>query len=169
VGSLHGSGYSGGSALSGSFTIPSLAYFDDFHTYTIEWGPNVVYWYVDDELYSVKSPLDLPGGAPWAFNDHPFFILLNMAVGGNWPGSPNSSTIFPKQTLVDYVRVYEADGDLTADGLDSAPQPVRVRGGSRFFCRARGQRHTGRFSMGVQRTGSSRRNPSNAGVGLRGP
>src|SRR5687767_7975017 len=112
IGSLHGPGYNAGGAISGSYTIPGASYFDSFHTYAIEWGPDVVYWYVDDNLYSVKSVLDVPAGGAWAFNDHPFFMLLNVAVGGFWPGNPDASTVFPQQMLVDYVRVYEADGPL---------------------------------------------------------
>ncbi|HET6891076.1 MAG TPA: hypothetical protein VFH31_08235, partial [Pyrinomonadaceae bacterium] len=57
-------------------------------------------------LYSTRTPADLPAGKPWVFNK-PFFLLLNLAVGGNWPGSPDESTVFPQTMLVDYVRVYQ--------------------------------------------------------------
>jgi beta-glucanase (GH16 family) len=60
---------------------------------------------VDGNLYETRTPTDLPAGKKWVF-DHPFFILLNAAVGGDWPGSPDRTTIFPQQMLVDYVRVY---------------------------------------------------------------
>jgi beta-glucanase (GH16 family) len=59
---------------------------------------------VDTALYKTVTPPDLPG--PWVY-DHPFFIILNVAVGGNWPGSPDSTTIFPQPMLVDYVRVFQ--------------------------------------------------------------
>jgi beta-glucanase (GH16 family) len=102
-GTLHGPGYSGCCGLSGSRTIGSpLA--DAFHTYTVDWAPDSVTWYLDGVQYSRKTPADA-GGNQWVFN-HPFFMILNLAVGGNWPGSPNASTVFPQQMLIDYVRVY---------------------------------------------------------------
>jgi beta-glucanase (GH16 family) len=51
------------------------------------------------------TPADLPRGTKWVF-DHPFFLLLNVAVGGGWPGDPDASTMFPQQMVVDYVRAY---------------------------------------------------------------
>jgi beta-glucanase (GH16 family) len=56
-------------------------------------------------LYKTRTPADLPAGTLWVF-DHPFFIILNVAVGGGWPGNPDATTVFPQQMLVDYVRVY---------------------------------------------------------------
>jgi beta-glucanase (GH16 family) len=61
---------------------------------------------VDGAGYARFRPVNVPAGAPWVF-DHPFFVLLNVAVGGNWPGSPDGSTRFPRTMLVDYVRIYE--------------------------------------------------------------
>ena len=106
-GTLHGPGYSGGNGLEASYSLPIGKHFaDDFHTFAIEWEPNVVRFYVDGLLYKARTPADLPAGAKWVF-DHPFFILLNVAVGGSWPGNPDASTIFPQTMLVDYVRVYQ--------------------------------------------------------------
>jgi beta-glucanase (GH16 family) len=104
-GSMHGPGYSGANALTASFTLSSGHFSDDFHVFAIEWESNVVRFYVDNTLYETRTPSDLPSGARWVF-DHPFFILLNVAVGGNWPGSPDQTTVFPQTMLVDYVRVY---------------------------------------------------------------
>ncbi|KLR62705.1 beta-glucanase/beta-glucan synthetase [Actinobacteria bacterium IMCC26207] len=105
-GSLHGPGYSGGSAITKGYTLPGGAKFSDaFHTFSVEWAPNEVRWYVDDVLYETRTPADLPAGSPWVF-DHPFYILMNFAVGGQWPGDPSASTAFPQALLVDYVRVY---------------------------------------------------------------
>jgi beta-glucanase (GH16 family) len=73
--------------------------------FAVEWGPQEVRFYVDDNLYATRRPADLPAGAHWVY-DHPFFILLNLAVGGNWPGNPDNTTKFPQKMLVDYVRVY---------------------------------------------------------------
>ncbi len=107
-GSMHGPGYNGGNALHASYTLPGGAAFaDDFHVFAVEWEPAAVRWYVDGNLYQTRTPKDLPAGQPWPF-DHPFFIILNVAVGGGWPGSPDSSTVFPQTMLVDYVRVSRA-------------------------------------------------------------
>ncbi len=105
-GSMHGPGYSGGSALTAAYTLPgSAALADDFHVYAVEWEVGVARFYLDDTLYETKTPADVPAGTTWVF-DHPFFILLNVAVGGSWPGDPDATTVFPQTMLVDYVRVY---------------------------------------------------------------
>ena len=105
-GTLHGPGYSGGSPLGASYSLPGNARFaDDFHVYAVEWEKDVVRFYVDDTLYKTRTPADVPSGAHWVY-DHSFYLLLNVAVGGQWPGSPNSSTTFPQTLTVDYVRVY---------------------------------------------------------------
>ncbi|MGO9268914.1 MAG: family 16 glycosylhydrolase [Terriglobia bacterium] len=106
-GSIHGPGYTGGTGVGTSYTLPNGARFaDDFHVFAVEWEPNVVRFYVDSNLYATDTPSSLPAGSTWVL-DHPFFILLNVAVGGGWPGAPDSSTVFPQQMLVDYVRVYQ--------------------------------------------------------------
>ncbi len=106
-GTLHGPGYSGGSGLTASLNSPTGAAFgDDFHVYAVEWSANRVRFLVDGAVYRTRTPADLPGGASWVFN-RPFFLLLNLAVGGNWPGPPDGTTQFPQQLLVDYVRVYQ--------------------------------------------------------------
>jgi beta-glucanase (GH16 family) len=104
-GSMHGPGYSGAQGLTAAFTLPSGKFADDFHVFAVEWEPEVVRFYVDGNLYETRTPADLPPGAKWVY-DHPFFVLLNVAVGGNWPGNPDATTIFPQTMMVDYVRVY---------------------------------------------------------------
>jgi beta-glucanase (GH16 family) len=104
-GSMHGPGYSGGNSLTGTLTLPSGKFADGFHLFAVEWEPSVVRFYVDSNLYETRTPADLPSGSTWVF-DHPFFVLLNVAVGGDWPGSPDNTTVFPQNMLVDYVRVY---------------------------------------------------------------
>jgi beta-glucanase (GH16 family) len=105
-GTFHGPGYSGGEGIGAPFGLPAGQTFaDDFHRFAVEWEPNVVRWYVDSQLYETRTPADLPPGGRWLF-DHPFFLLLNVAVGGSWPGYPDATTVFPQQMLVDYVRVY---------------------------------------------------------------
>lgn len=107
-GSMHGPGYSGGNPLTGSYTLPNgQAFADDFHTFSVEWAPDSVTFFVDGQQYERHTPADTNGNT-WVFN-HPFFIILNVAVGGNWPGSPNASTQFPQQMVVDYVRAYQWD------------------------------------------------------------
>ena len=104
-GTIHGPGYSGGAAVGAGYTLPGGQQFADaFHTFTVDWEPTAITWYVDGIQYSRKTPADI-GGNRWVF-DHPFFLIMNVAVGGNWPGSPNASTVFPQTLTIDYVRVY---------------------------------------------------------------
>src|SRR5258708_21886215 len=105
-GTLHGPGYSGNNPLTGAYTLPNSARIsDDFHVFAAEWSPDAIRFYVDDHLYETQTVDSIPSSKRWAF-DHPFFILLNVAVGGAWPGNPDSATPFPATMLVDYVRVY---------------------------------------------------------------
>ena len=104
-GSMHGPGYSGGNGLTGTYTLPSGKVADDYHIFAAEWEPAAVRFYVDGNLYETRTPADVPKGKVWVY-DHPFFILLNLAVGGEWPGNPDATTVFPQQMLVDYVKVY---------------------------------------------------------------
>jgi beta-glucanase (GH16 family) len=109
-GTLHGPGYSGGSALSAAFSLPAGQRFADaFHVFAVEWDrdPPALRFSVDGTLYATRTPADLPKDARWAF-DHPYFLLLNVAVGGRWPGSPDATTTFPQRLEADYVRVYAA-------------------------------------------------------------
>jgi beta-glucanase (GH16 family) len=110
-GTLHGPGYAGAGAIGRAFSLPAGRRFADaFHEFAVEWDrdPPAVRWYVDGTLYQTRTPADLPAGARWAF-DHPFFLLLNVAVGGRWPGSPDATTDLPQALKVDYVRVYAED------------------------------------------------------------
>ncbi|WP_214103784.1 glycoside hydrolase family 16 protein [Acrocarpospora catenulata] len=101
-GTVHGPGYSGGSGVGGSRTVGApLA--DAFHTYRVDWSPNLIVWYLDGSEYFRVTPSNIRGNQ-WVF-DHPFFMIFNVAVGGNWPGSPNASTAFPQTMLIDWVRV----------------------------------------------------------------
>lgn len=108
-GTVHGPGYCGAQGITGSFTLPEgrqLA--DDFHCFAVEWEPEALRFYLDDRLYHTVTPKSLPPGCDWVY-DHPFFLLLNVAVGGDWPGMPDASTSFPQQMRVDWVRVYTRD------------------------------------------------------------
>ena len=106
-GSAHGPGFFAGQSLTGPYSLPSGRFSDDFHVFAVEWEPRALRFYVDGRLYQTRTPADVPAGGRWVF-DHPFFLLLNVAVGGDWPGSPDDSSRFPQEMLVDYVRVYRA-------------------------------------------------------------
>ncbi|MGJ0386747.1 ricin-type beta-trefoil lectin domain protein [Paenarthrobacter nicotinovorans] len=120
-GSIHGPGYSGANAANASYTLPhGAALGDAFHTFTVDWAADSITWYIDGVPYSHKTKANTPG--PWVF-DHNFFLLLNLAVGGYWPGAPDSGTTFPQSLLVDYVRVYEL-----AAAPSAAPASARIQG-----------------------------------------
>ena len=104
-GTIHGPGYSGANGIGAPYALSSGAFSDNFHVFAVEWEPNVIRWYVDGTLYQTRTPADLPPGSTWVF-DHPFFIILNEAVGGYWPGDPDGTTVFPQKMTIDYVRVY---------------------------------------------------------------
>jgi beta-glucanase (GH16 family) len=104
-GALHGPGYSGGRSLGGRFILNGEGFHTAFHVFAIEWDEEGITWFVDGEPYMTITPDNLPGGTRWVY-DHPFFILLNVAVGGNFVGSPNAQTSFPQTMRVDWVRVY---------------------------------------------------------------
>ena len=101
---IHGPGYSGGGGISKSFGLENNRFDVDFHLFAVEWAQNYIRFYVDDVLYQEIRPEDLPG--TWVF-DKPFFIIINVAVGGNYVGFPTSQTPFPQTMLIDYVRVYK--------------------------------------------------------------
>jgi beta-glucanase (GH16 family) len=105
-GTVHGPGYSGGAGIGAPSKIASGRFADGYHVFAIEWEKEVIRWYVDGKLYQTRTPKDLPAGKKWVY-DHPFFIILNLAVGGQWPGDPDGTTTFPQTLKVDYVRVYD--------------------------------------------------------------
>ena len=105
-GTVHGPGYSGGNGIGGSFVLPGgKAFADEFHVFAVEWETNRIRWLVDNNPFFSVTPKSLPKGAKWVFTA-PQFLLLNLAVGGAWPGNPDATTVFPQRMLVDYVRVY---------------------------------------------------------------
>ena len=108
-GSLHmkGADFSSPDTNKGGFS-------SSYHTYSVDWQPNYINFYVDDVLYESRTP-----SGSWPFNQN-FYIILNLAVGGTWPGNPNSSTKFPQQFTIDYVRVYEkCFSNCNKDNLDN--------------------------------------------------
>jgi beta-glucanase (GH16 family) len=109
-GTVHGPGYSGAGGIGGNKTI-GAALGDAFHTYAVDWSPNLIIWYLDGQEYFRVTPANINGNT-WVY-DHPFDMILNLAVGGSWPGSPDASTAFPQSMLVDYVRVSAWNSDTT--------------------------------------------------------
>jgi beta-glucanase (GH16 family) len=103
---VHGPGYSGSKGIGSHFVLTADSLKNDFHVYAIEWAPNEIHWFLDGQEIFKVTPNQIPAGTHWVY-DHPFFIILNLAVGGGWPGYPDSSTVFPQQLQVDYVRVYQ--------------------------------------------------------------
>lgn len=103
-GTIHGPGYSGGNPVTGSYALVNDRFDADFHLYAIEWDKDKIDFFVDDYLYQRIERGDVPG--EWVY-DQPFFILLNVAVGGNYVGFPTAQTPFPQKMYIDYVRVYQ--------------------------------------------------------------
>ncbi len=124
-GTVHGPGYSGAYGIGGPFILPGgKAFADDFHVFGIECETNRICWLVDDQPYFTVAPADLPAGTRWVFNQ-PKFLLLNLAVGGGWPGNPDATTVFPERMLVDYVRVYSKISTLETN-LPPFPSMVKI-------------------------------------------
>jgi beta-glucanase (GH16 family) len=86
-----------------SYTLPSGIFNDKFHLFSLVWTASSIQWMVDNEVFYT---VDISSSVHNEFHNQ-FFLLLNVAVGGNWPGSPDSSTTFPQQMVVDYVRVFQ--------------------------------------------------------------
>jgi beta-glucanase (GH16 family) len=106
---VHGPGYSGDKGITAAYELPNgKKLSDDFHTFSAEWTADAIEFFIDGQTYSKVTPASLPSGATWVFNK-PFFLVMNLAVGGNWPGPPDASTTFPQSMVVDYVRVYAAE------------------------------------------------------------
>jgi beta-glucanase (GH16 family) len=108
-GTIHGPGYAGARGISAAFRLARGRFAGGYHVYAIEWTPGRIEFFVDGKRYQTVTPAKLPAGAKWVY-DHQFFVILNVAVGGAWPGNPDKSTVFPQKMLVDYVRVYQRGG-----------------------------------------------------------
>lgn len=105
-GTIHGPGFSAGESISKSYTLPNGRFDTSFHVFGVEWTADYINWYVDGDLYNQITRQDVEEeGGTWVF-DNSFYMLLNLAVGGNLPGAPGNDTEFPQNMLIDYVRVY---------------------------------------------------------------
>lgn len=103
-GTVHGPDYSAGNAITASYSLQNSRFDTAYHIYAIEWTEDTIDYYVDDYLYQRISKSDVTGD--WVY-DHPFFIILNIAVGGNYVGFPTADTTYPQTMVIDYVRVYK--------------------------------------------------------------
>lgn len=104
-GTVHGPGYSGGEGVGASYDHPEGGDFSDgFHVFAIDWEPGSITWSVDGVPFNTITSEDV--GGEWVY-DQEFFMILNVAVGGEWPGYPDETTEFPQEMKVDYVRVYD--------------------------------------------------------------
>ena len=104
-GSLHGPGYSAGAAVTKKYVLSNDRFDSGYRVYAIEWTEDKIDFFVDDFLYQRINKEDVPG--EWVFNQ-PFFIIMNIAVGGTFVGFPTSQTPYPQRMIIDYVRVYQA-------------------------------------------------------------
>jgi beta-glucanase (GH16 family) len=104
---MHGPGYFGNTPFAHGFTLPAGKFSDDFHVFAVEWNTASVAFYVDSTLQYLVNRAEVERYGRWVF-DQPFFVVLNLAVGGNFDGDPASDTILPATMLVDYVRAYVA-------------------------------------------------------------
>jgi beta-glucanase (GH16 family) len=105
AGTIHGPWPSAPTGLGGS-TVSAVPLSAGFHTYGVEWSPTRISFMLDGAVYATVTPASLPAGSPWPFQ-HPFFLLLDLAVGGVWPGSPDSTTAWPAHMTVDWVRAWQ--------------------------------------------------------------
>ena len=146
---VHGPRYYGANGLWHDFLLPDGGRVDDsgFHTYGIIWSPGMIQFYVDDpaDVYYVQDANDIPAGGEWVF-DHPFYLLMNLAVGGDWPGAPNASTPNPSDLLVDYVRVYKIP-EVSAPSIQWQAVPVKAGASVASIVALRAQRYSGRVLL----------------------
>lgn len=103
-GSIHGPGNFGANAITKGYGLTTGRFDTDFHLYAVEWGEDYIDFFIDTYLYQRIKPENLSG--KWVFNS-PFFMILNVAVGGNYVGYPTSGTPFPQSMYIDYVKVYK--------------------------------------------------------------
>jgi len=103
---IHGPNYAGAGGISGSYSLKKGRFADHFHRFAMEWNPHQIAFFVDGTAYFTVTRATVEQRGKWVY-DHPFYLLLNVAVGGSWPGDPDSSSTYPQSLLVDYLRVYQ--------------------------------------------------------------
>jgi len=103
---LHGPGYSGANPILNAYTLINDRFDTGYHIYAAEWSENQIDFFVDGYLFKRITKAEVEAKGEWVY-DHPFFLILNVAVGGSFSGNPNDSSIFPQTMTIDYVRVYQ--------------------------------------------------------------
>ena len=107
-GTLHYADDAKGHLFQGAyFDLPQGNFAEDFHVFRLDWEPNEFRWYVDGKLYQTQTNWHTRKHEFPAPFDQNFYLVLNTAVGGNWPGNPDATTAFPQQFVIDYVRVFQ--------------------------------------------------------------
>lgn len=129
---IHGPGYSGMGGQGQSFTLPSQANLaEDFHVWSADWDSTGIRFALDGipTFEITKDYVENTLNQPWVY-DQEFYLILNLAVGGDWPGSPNAETQFPAQMLVDYVRVYQSADSGSLTGGQGTPITAPIGSGN---------------------------------------
>jgi beta-glucanase (GH16 family) len=103
---IHGPNYSFPNGISGAYSLAKGRFADAYHLFAVEWNTHRIAFFLDGSNYFTVTRATVEHHGKWVY-DHPFYLLLNVAVGGSWPGNPDASSIYPQQMLVDYVRVYQ--------------------------------------------------------------
>lgn len=103
---IHGPGYSGANSISSTNTLVNDRFDADFHIFALEWDENKIDFFVDNYLFRRIKKSETEAKGQWVY-DHPFYLILDVAVGGSFLGSPSASTPFPQKMTIDYVRVYK--------------------------------------------------------------
>lgn len=146
---LHGPRYSGANGLWHDFKLPNGARVDDgsFHTYGVIWSPGMIQFYMDDpsNVFFVEDSSSLPEGGQWVF-DHPFNLVINLALGGDWASDPDSTTPNPSDLLVDYVRVYTIPS-VAAPSIQWQPEDVKAGSSVASIVKLQAPRVVGRVHL----------------------
>ena len=104
-GTVHWGAAGGASThIGGNYTLSSQTFNDKFHVFSLKWEADKLSFLIDDVLFFTANKSQVNGNYPF---DKPFFFIMNVAVGGNWPGNPDATTVFPQRMIVDYVRVFQ--------------------------------------------------------------
>jgi hypothetical protein len=133
-GSIHGPGYTGDTGVEAPYKLPAQRFADDFYIFAIEWDADSVSFYVEQNLFVRRTRANLQPGWKWVF-DKPFFLILNLAVGGDWPGNPDSPAAFPQSMLLDYVRAYQRSARVSLRSPRSESSSFSLRDSLPTFSR----------------------------------
>ena len=146
--SLHAPGDTVGNSLRRDFRLPKGGRIDDgaFHTYGMIWSPGMIQFYVDDpaNVFFIQNVSSVPEDRQWVF-DHPFYLVMNLAVGGDWSGDPDNTTPTPSDIVVDYVRVYKIPSG--APNIEWNPMPVKSGSIASNKVTLHGEKGTGRVYL----------------------